>query len=148
MELEDSALPIQQDAAAKIRPRILLEGNFFVDLHPARPTRPSCASGEPIPTEQTSNPVQLRRSCRCFKADVRGDLRTLLAEYSLKGLGGGGAEGFNNAIPYFEPAYRDTSLANDALLGVDPAEDLAPGAQASRVWPGAHGGPPTRSRTS
>ena len=57
--------------------------------------------------------MQLPEILSVLKADVRGDLRTLLAEFSLKGLGGGGAEGFNDAIPYFEPAYRDTSLAND-----------------------------------
>src|SRR5215218_9686439 len=31
MELKDSALPLHEDATAKVRPRIFLEGNFFVD---------------------------------------------------------------------------------------------------------------------
>ena len=34
MELQDKALPIHEDAELKIRPRIVLEGNFFVDLQP------------------------------------------------------------------------------------------------------------------
>src|SRR5687768_15683223 len=34
LELNDSALPLHEDATAKIRPRIFLEGNFFVDLKP------------------------------------------------------------------------------------------------------------------
>lgn len=38
MELKDKALPIHRDATAKIRPRIFLEGNFFVDLRPGRPS--------------------------------------------------------------------------------------------------------------
>ena len=42
-----------------------------------------------------------------------------LREYS-KGLADGGAEGFNQAIEYWEPAYRNSSLANDATLGQDP----------------------------
>ena len=125
MELKDSALPIHEDAEAKIRPRILLEGNFFVDLRPGSPNSPVLEDGDaPIPMSRTSQPVQLGEILSVLKADVRGDLRTLLAEYSLKGLGGGGAEGFNDSIPFFEPAYRSTSLANDALLGVDPTRDL------------------------
>src|SRR5215467_12913111 len=32
MDLKKKALPIHSDATAKIRPRIFLEGNFFVDL--------------------------------------------------------------------------------------------------------------------
>src|SRR4051794_23053756 len=34
MALTDEGLPIHRDAQLKIRPRIFLEGNFFVDLHP------------------------------------------------------------------------------------------------------------------
>ena len=37
MEINDAALPIHEDATAKIRPRIFLEGNFFVDLKPGTP---------------------------------------------------------------------------------------------------------------
>ncbi len=125
MELKDTALPIHADAELKIRPRILLEGNFFVDIKPGSPNAPVLASGDgPIPMAQTAAPVQLGDVLNVLKADVRGDLRTLLAEYSLKGLEGGGAESFNDAIPFFEPAYSSSSVANDALLGVDPDADL------------------------
>ena len=41
MELNDAALPIHEDATAKIRPRIFLEGNFFVDLKPGTPDAPA-----------------------------------------------------------------------------------------------------------
>ena len=37
MEIEDDGLPIHSDATVKIRPRIFLEGNFFVDLRPGSP---------------------------------------------------------------------------------------------------------------
>jgi ABC-type transporter Mla subunit MlaD len=125
MELEKTALPIHEDAELKIRPRILLEGNFFVDVKPGSPNAPILAEGEgPIPMAQTAAPVQLGEILTLLKADVRGDLRTLLAEYSLKGLEGGGAEGFNDAIEFFEPAYRSSSLANDAFLGVEPDADV------------------------
>ena len=41
MELQDKALPLHRDATMKIRPRIFLEGNFFVDLRPGTPRSPS-----------------------------------------------------------------------------------------------------------
>lgn len=125
MELEEAGLPIHEDAELKIRPRILLEGNFFVDLSPGTPNAPVLESGEKaIPMNQTAQPVQLGEILNTLKADVRGDLRTLLAEYSLKGLGGGGAESFNSAIPFFEGAYRSSSQVNDALLGTQPTRDV------------------------
>ncbi len=125
MELEDDGLPVHTDASLKIRPRILLEGNFFVDLSPGTPSAPIRESdGDPIPMDQTAQPVQVGEILNALKADVRGDLRTLLAEYSLKGLGGGGAQAFNDAIPFFEGAYLSTSQVNDALLGTQPTRDL------------------------
>src|SRR6476660_2233603 len=45
MALKKSALPIHADATAKIRPRIFLEGNFFVDLKPGTPGSPEIPSG-------------------------------------------------------------------------------------------------------
>ena len=40
LALEDDALPIHEDATLKVRPRIFLEGNFFVDLKPGSPGAP------------------------------------------------------------------------------------------------------------
>src|SRR6266480_1594559 len=41
MELKDKALPIHKDATLKLRERIFLEGNLFVDLHPGSPSSPT-----------------------------------------------------------------------------------------------------------
>ena len=124
MEVKDNALPLHTDAEAKIRTRIFLEGNFFVDIRPGTPSAPILPKGEPIPMRQTYSPVQFGDVLRLLQSDVRGDLRTLLAELSLKGLGGGGAEAFNRTIDYMEPAYKSTALVNDALLGENPDRDL------------------------
>ena len=59
LELKDTALPIHADATAKIRPRIFLEGNFFVDLKPGSPGAPQLDSGDMIKITQTATPVQL-----------------------------------------------------------------------------------------
>ena len=123
MEIEEKGLPIKQDAELKIRPRIFLEGNFFVDLEPGSPSAEELAADGTIPLTQTAAPVQWGDLLSALQSDTRTDLKILLREYS-KGLRNGGAEGFNEAIEYWEPAYRNSSLANDATLGQDPNRDL------------------------
>jgi phospholipid/cholesterol/gamma-HCH transport system substrate-binding protein len=124
MEVKDAALPLHTDAEAKIRTRIFLEGNFFVDIRPGTPSAPILPEGDPIPMKNTYSPVQLGDVLRVLKSDVRQDLRTLLSEFSLKGLGGGGAEAFNQTIDHMEPAYKSTSVVVDAALGENPKRDL------------------------
>jgi phospholipid/cholesterol/gamma-HCH transport system substrate-binding protein len=123
MELQDKALPIKKDAELKIRPRIFLEGNFFVDMKPGSPSAGELDDDGTIPVTQTAAPVQWGDLLTALQSDTRSDLQTFLREYS-KGLDKGGAEGFNQAIKYWEPAYRYSSLANDATLGQDPDHDL------------------------
>src|SRR6266516_7752541 len=53
MTLKDKALPIQQDATLELRPRLFLEGNLFVDLHPGSPSAPDLNSGSVLPQTQT-----------------------------------------------------------------------------------------------
>ena len=123
MELKDTALPIHKDAQLKIRSRIFLEGNFFIDLRPGSPSAPELEDGSTIPIQQTAAPVQFGEILSVLQHDTREDLKTFLREYS-KGLSGKGAAGFNQAIKYWEGAYRSSSLANDATLGQDPTRDL------------------------
>ncbi len=125
MEVKKTALPLHdgrrgQDPHAHLPRGQLLRGH---QAGHARPRR-CCPRASPIPMNQTYGSVQLGDVLRVLKSDVRGDLRTLLAEFSLKGLGGGGAEAFNDTIDYMEPAYRSTSVVNDALLGENPTRDL------------------------
>ncbi len=102
MELKDEGLPLHEDAELKIRPRIFLEGNFFVDVQPGSPSAPVLDDGASIPVNQTATPVQLGQVLSALQADTREDLRTIFAEYGLKTLQGGGAEGFNRSIKYWE----------------------------------------------
>ena len=123
MEIEERGLPIHEDAELKIRPRIFLEGNFFVDLEPGSPSGEELAKGDTIPVTQTAAPVQIGDVLTALQKDTREDLQTFLREYS-EGLSDGGAEGFKPAVDYWEPAYRYSALANDAALGIDPDRDL------------------------
>ena len=125
MELSEDALPLREDARLKVRPRIFLEGNYFVDLRPGSPSAPELEDGDTLPRSQTAASVSTSEVLGVLQSDVREDLRTLLFELGTKGLiEGGGAEGFNRAVPYFLPAYRNAALANDALLGENPRRDL------------------------
>jgi phospholipid/cholesterol/gamma-HCH transport system substrate-binding protein len=124
MQMQKKGLPIKRDAELKIRPRIFLEGNFFVDLEPGSPSARELDEGGTIPVTQTAAPVQWGDLLTALQRDTRTDLQTFLREYS-KGLEEGGAEGWNEAVKYWTPAYRNSSLANDATLGQDADRDLA-----------------------
>jgi phospholipid/cholesterol/gamma-HCH transport system substrate-binding protein len=123
MEVKDKALPIHNDAVVHVRSRIFLEGNFFLDLQPGSPSAPKMKDGATIPVTRTSAPVQFGQVLSALQSDTREDLKSFLREYS-KGLEGKGARGFNESIKYWDSAYRNSALANDATLGEQPTQDL------------------------
>ncbi len=119
MEMQDTAQPLHTDATMKIRPRIFLEGNFFVDMTPGTPEAPVLKDGGRIPMSQTAAPVQLDQVLGVFHQNDRQNLVTLLANYAT-GLQGPGVQGFNRSIQYWTAAYRDGAVVNQAFLGVQP----------------------------
>ena len=116
MRIEEEGRPVHSDATAKIRPRIFLEGNFFVDLTAGSPSAPELEDGATIPVQQTATPVQIDEVLTALQSDTREDLKVLLREYG-KALDGAGARGFNRSIPYWEPAFRDSAIVGDAMRG-------------------------------
>ncbi|HEY6888134.1 MAG TPA: MlaD family protein, partial [Solirubrobacter sp.] len=141
MELKDTALPIHEDATAKVRPRIFLEGNFFVDLKPGTPGAPVLKSGDTIKITQTASPVQLDEVLTSLQSDSREDLQKLLdgldaslnskptaaedANASPLARGQTGAESFNDALDDIPDAERSTAQVLEALLGTEPGRDVA-----------------------
>ena len=121
MEIDDKGLPIHKDAELKIRPKVFLEGNFFVDIKPGSPSAPNLEDGDVLPPSQAAAPVQFEQVLSALQSDTREDLKTLLYEYS-EALGQGGAEAFNRSIQYWEGAYRNASIANEASLGQRPGD--------------------------
>jgi ABC-type transporter Mla subunit MlaD len=81
MEIESGGLPIHTDATLKIRPRLFLEGNWFVELQPGSPTAKTLSSGATIPITQTSDPVQLDQVLDALNTDTRANLQNFLAGY-------------------------------------------------------------------
>ena len=88
--------PIHEDAFAQIRPRIFLEGNFFIELDPGSPSAPEMDSGGTIPVSHTSTAVQLDEILTALQSPVRADLGRLL-------------EGFGTALNHEPTAAEDAT---------------------------------------
>jgi virulence factor Mce-like protein len=130
MELKDAALPLHEDATAKVRPRIFLEGNFFVDLKPGTPGAPVLRSGDTIKVTQTASPVQLDEVLTSLQSDSREDLKAVLtglntALNSEDASGDSAAESFNRALDDIPEAEKSTAQVLEALLGTEPGRDVA-----------------------
>ena len=100
MHIDDNGLPLHSDARLKIRPRIFLEGNYFVDLEPGSPSAKKLEDGDTVPVTQTAAPVGLGRVLEALQRDTREDLKTVLEEYG-KALAKGGAKGYNRSTVYW-----------------------------------------------
>ena len=123
VRIEDDGRPIHEDAQVKIRPRIFLEGNWFLDMSPGTSRSPELKDGGVIPVHQTASPVQLGQVFAILQTETRENIRRIFREYG-SALEGEGAAGFNRSIPYWEPAYRDSAIVQDATLGLG-AHDLS-----------------------
>lgn len=134
--VEGKGRPVHDDAFAAIRPRIFLEGNFFVDLSPGSPSAPELSSDSTIPVSHTSTWVQIDEVLTALQAPVRADLSRLLEGYGtaltheptaaedrsqlpeVKGKTGGQA--LNGAFKYGGDAGRYSAEVTNALLGTRP----------------------------
>jgi phospholipid/cholesterol/gamma-HCH transport system substrate-binding protein len=116
MELEDKALPIHADATLKVRPRIFLEGNFFVDLRPGTPSARVVDSGYKIPLGQTAVPVQLDQVLDTLRRPTRENLTVVVHELAVA-LDHGGARALHQSLPEWAPAFRKGAIAAEAVRG-------------------------------
>jgi phospholipid/cholesterol/gamma-HCH transport system substrate-binding protein len=136
--VEGTGRPIHDDAFAAIRPRIFLEGNFFVELDPGSPSAPEMDSGATIPVSRTSTAVQLDEVLTALQSPVRADLSQLLESYGTalthqpsaaedvtqlpEVKGKSGAQALNGAFKYGGAAGRYSSQVSNALLGTQPRD--------------------------
>ena len=124
MTIDDNGLPLHSDATFWIRPRIFLEGNFFVDVSPGSPTAPTVKTDHVFPLQQTREPVQLDQVLGALQANTRQNLQILLKEYGNAVYQGGPA--FARSVQYWLPAYKYSSIVEHDLLGLQP-HDLSNG---------------------
>jgi hypothetical protein len=136
MEISNNGLPIHTDATVKIRPRIFLEGNWFVELQPGSPSAPAFSSGGTIPITHTANPVQLDQVLDILNTDTRANLQQFLIEYGsgltrkptpeedaaqdpeVRGING--AQALNKAYHRGPSSLRAGAVLNQAITGTEP----------------------------
>jgi phospholipid/cholesterol/gamma-HCH transport system substrate-binding protein len=131
--VDSNGQPIHSDAQLQIRPRIFLEGNFFIDLSPGSPSSHSLSSGDTIPLTQTSTAVQLDQILTSLQAPDRANLQKLLEGYGTALThkptaaddatqdplvqGKTAAEAIAQSFDYGQTAARDSAIVNEALQG-------------------------------
>jgi virulence factor Mce-like protein len=141
LQIKKSGLPLHTDATAKIRPRIFLEGNFFVDLKPGSPSAPTLKDGGTLKVTQTATPVQLDEVLTALQSDSRQDLKDLLDGLAVAlnskptaaenrdadplARGQTAAQSFNDAFDDIPAAERSTAQVVEAFLGSEPGKDLS-----------------------
>jgi phospholipid/cholesterol/gamma-HCH transport system substrate-binding protein len=134
--VDDSGRPIREDAQVEIRPRIFLEGNFFLDVKPGSPSAPELPDDGTVPITQTSTAVQLDQILTSLQAPDRENLQKLLSGYGTAlnhrptaaedrtqdpdVQGETAAESINDSFAYGATGARDSAIVNEALLGTQP----------------------------
>jgi phospholipid/cholesterol/gamma-HCH transport system substrate-binding protein len=132
--VDDTGRPVRADAQVTIRPRLFLEGNFFLDLSPGSPSAHELPSGGTIPISQTASAVQLDQVLGALRAPQRLNLRRTLQSYgsaitrqptatedrtvprSIKGLTAAAA--LNDSFRFGAQAGKSTAITSEALLGL------------------------------
>ena len=118
MNISNQGLPIHDDATFAIRPRIFLEGNFFVDVSPGTPQARVASNNHTFPIQQGVEPVQFDQVLTGLQANTRQNLQTLLQQYG-KAVKQGGPS-FNKSVQYWLPAYEYSSIVAHDALGIQP----------------------------
>jgi phospholipid/cholesterol/gamma-HCH transport system substrate-binding protein len=123
MRLKPVARPIHRDATAKIRTRLFLEGNFFVDIHPGTPSAPELADGGTLPLSHTAVPAQLDQILSDFTSPTRESVKVVVGELG-DALDKGGAQSLRKSLPRLRPAFTGLAIVSEALRGTEE-DDLA-----------------------
>ena len=134
--VDDEGPPIHEDAEVKIRPRLFLEGNFFLDLRPGSPSAPELPIGRRDPVDADLDRGPARRAPDLAAVRLARDLQELLKGYGTaltyeptaaddEGqdpdvAGETAADRSTTPSRYGGEAGRDTAIVNEALLGTQP----------------------------
>ncbi len=133
MQIDNTSQVIHSDATIAIRPRLFLEGNFYVQLSPGTPGAPALSDGGTIPASHATDPVQIDQVLDTFDASTRYQLQKALAGFGealdtpptaaenaqidplVRGLTGG--EAINKSFDTSAQSLRDSAIVSEALTG-------------------------------
>jgi phospholipid/cholesterol/gamma-HCH transport system substrate-binding protein len=118
MELDSNGLPLHKDATFWIRPRIFLEGNFFIEATQGTPEAPVAPNDYVFPIQSGKGSVQFDQLLTSLQSDTRHNLQILLQQYGYAVKKGGPA--YDASIQYWTPAYRYGSEVSHDTLGTQP----------------------------
>jgi phospholipid/cholesterol/gamma-HCH transport system substrate-binding protein len=126
LQIDHNGRPVHSDATLQIEPRLALEGNFYIDLHPGSPSAPGLTSGAIVPLAQTGVPVQLDQALDVLKPSIRSSLQSALTQLAV-GLGPGGprssaAAGFRQANRELDAALNSVTQVTQATQGTVPGD--------------------------
>lgn len=121
MDLHDDVLAKLGSApTAKIRPTLLLGGNYYVDL---RPGGAGDYPGGRIPLDRTSVPVELGRVLSTFTPPAKQGLQTAITQTDST-LRAGGKEALVRVLRHAPATLKTGSSVLHAMRGAHPRTDL------------------------
>jgi ABC-type transporter Mla subunit MlaD len=113
--LTKKAPAFRRDATVKIRPRLFLEGNFFLDISPGSPDAPPLGN-HPIPPGAVTLHVAADEVFSAFDDQTRGNFKQTLKAFG-EGLQGGGAEAFNTLLKATPQSLTDIAKVTKSARG-------------------------------
>lgn len=115
VDLTEKAPAFRRDATVKIRPRLFLEGNFFLDINPGSPSSPALGDNA-IPPGAVTLHVAADEVFSAFDAQTRDNFKTTLKAFG-EGLEDGGAEALNTFLRATPESLDDVAKVMKSLRG-------------------------------
>jgi ABC-type transporter Mla subunit MlaD len=115
VSLTDKAPIFRRDATVKIRPRLFLEGNFFLDINPGTPDSPALGNN-PIPPGAVTLHVAADEVFSAFDSQTRGNFKDTLQAFG-EGLQGGGAQALNRFLKATPQSLTDIAKVTKSARG-------------------------------
>jgi ABC-type transporter Mla subunit MlaD len=115
VDLKENAPVLRRDATVKIRPRLFLEGNFFLDVQPGTPDAKPLGD-RAIPPGAVTIAVASDEVFSAFDAETRENFQQTLKAFG-QGLQGGGAKALNRLLKASPPALTEITTVSEAVRG-------------------------------
>lgn len=131
VDLTKKAPVFRTDATVKIRPRLFLEGNFFLDINPGTPGAPALGS-RMIPPGAVTLHVAADEVFSAFDSQTRTNFKQTLKAFG-QGLQGGGAKALNTLLKATPDALSDIGTVAKAARGNEDGDLLRVVRQAGGV---------------
>ncbi|MCW3017056.1 MAG: Long-chain-fatty-acid--CoA ligase [Solirubrobacterales bacterium] len=131
MTVDDSGRPIRSDATLTVKPRLLLEGNAYIDLSPGTPAASELADGATIPLGHTAISPQLDQVLNVFDSPTRESLHGGIAGLAAglggaspapTSAGGSGSQGLRDAVRELDGALGSVRQVVHAVRGTRPGD--------------------------